>query len=137
MIGPPPAGNWGQVNHSSNHNWGQVNTHAPQPRSNRMAMHAKPLGGGGGRAGKRVEGGGPTNPFPKFFQKTSLPRYNQPTSRRMGIGKGCVHNASQCLHSQSSAVLGVKPAYEDVDVGSFLAFLTTLVEDRIVPNMEK
>lgn len=30
--------------------------------------------------------------------------------------------------------LGVKPAYEDVDVGSFLAFLLTLVEDRIVPN---
>lgn len=31
--------------------------------------------------------------------------------------------------------LGVKPAYEDVDVGSFLAFLLTLVEDRIVPNL--
>ena len=32
------------------------------------------------------------------------------------------------------AVLGVKLAYEDVDVGSFPAFLLTLVEDRIVPN---
>ena len=31
--------------------------------------------------------------------------------------------------------LGVKPAYEDVDVGSFLAFLLTLVEDQIVPNL--
>ena len=32
------------------------------------------------------------------------------------------------------AVLGVKLAYEDVDVGSFPAFLPAVVEDRIVPN---
>jgi len=32
------------------------------------------------------------------------------------------------------AVFGVKPAYEDVDVGSFLAFLSAVVEDRIVPD---
>jgi hypothetical protein len=35
---------------------------------------------------------------------------------------------------QSSAVLGVKPAFEDVDASSFLAFLFALVEDRIVPD---
>ena len=56
----------------------------------------------------------------------------------MGIGKqdGYIHIHKK-LGVQSPAVLGVKPAYEDVDVGSFLAFLPTLVEDRIVPNMEK
>jgi hypothetical protein len=31
--------------------------------------------------------------------------------------------------------LGVKPAFEDVDVGSFLAFLPTVVEDQIEPDI--
>ena len=35
---------------------------------------------------------------------------------------------------QFPAVLGVKPAFEDVDADSFLAFLFALVEDRIVPD---
>jgi len=35
---------------------------------------------------------------------------------------------------QSPAVLGVKPAFEDVDAGSFLAFLPALVENQIKPN---
>ena len=36
--------------------------------------------------------------------------------------------------SQSSVVLGVKPAVEDVDVRLFLAFQRTLVKDQIEPN---
>ena len=36
---------------------------------------------------------------------------------------------------QSPAVLGVKPAVEDVDAGSFLAFLLAFVEDQIEPNL--
>lgn len=34
-------------------------------------------------------------------------------------------------------MLGVKPAFEDVDADSFLAFLFAFVENRIVLNMEK
>ena len=31
-------------------------------------------------------------------------------------------------------MLGVKPAFEDVDADSFLAFLFAFAEDRIVPD---
>lgn len=38
------------------------------------------------------------------------------------------------LQGQSPAVLGVKPAIEDVDVRVFLAFHRAIVEDRIEPS---
>jgi hypothetical protein len=34
-------------------------------------------------------------------------------------------------------VLGVKPAFKDVDAGSFLAFLLSLVENQIEPNKDQ
>ena len=40
------------------------------------------------------------------------------------------------LLRQSPAVLGVKPAFKDVDVGSFLAFLPTLLKTELSPTLE-
>ena len=57
-----------------------------------------------------VEKRGPTDSFPKFLQKNRLTK----TTTRL-----------------YSLRLSVKPAYKDVDVSSFLAFLLTFVEDRI------
>ena len=47
---------------------------------------------------------------------------------------GYLARSLKLRHNQSPAVLGVKPAFEDVDAGSFLAFLPALVENQIKPN---
>ena len=58
-------------------------------------------------------------------------KYQQPTC--IGIGIRAKYKPWG-RSGQSQAVLGVKPAIEDVDAGSFLAFLPAFVEDRIESN---
>lgn len=57
--------------------------------------------------------------------------------RRMGIetvARYLYGKANGSHNPQSPAVLGVKPAIEDVNVRLFLAFQRTLVKDQIEPN---
>ncbi len=79
---------------------------------------------------------GPTPPFPKFLKNFLVDYSSKPhileIPRRMGIATNGSFRGNP--NWQSPAVLSVKPAYEDVDAGSFLAFLLALVEDRIVLN---
>jgi hypothetical protein len=52
----------------------------------------------------------------------------------MRIGLGVRGKRASQGEIQSSAVLGVKPAFEDVDAGNFLAFLPASLKTESCPT---